>query len=214
MKVLSINTAQAQVMRVGKKDVTTGIYKMPQTGPVVVTELGLEGDTIVNKKFHGGEDQALYIYSGEDYAWWKQQLKMDIPPGMFGENLTITDFHSGELKIGDRLRIDNDVELEITAPRVPCSQFATKMNDSGFAKKFVAAKRPGAYARVISGGIISEGSQIRWFPTNADYATIEEVFVEWHKKAWSEEVAIKTLGSPVSKIARRLIEERTGYSSN
>jgi len=35
---------------------------------------------------------------------------------MFGKNLTITDFHSGNLRVGDRLRINKNILLEITAP--------------------------------------------------------------------------------------------------
>jgi len=210
MEILSINTASPQILQVGKKAVTTGIFKEPRQGAVYLGELGLEGDTIVNKIVHGGEDQAIYLYSAADYAWWIEQLGKDIPPGMFGENLTITDYHSGPLRIGDRLLINGQVVLEITAPRVPCVQFTTKMGDSTFAKKFVAAQRPGAYARVLVPGEVEVGNEIVWQPTDKDYATINEVFVEWHNKSWSEAVARKALNSPISKIARGIIQERSG----
>jgi MOSC domain-containing protein YiiM len=213
MKVLSINTASPDALLVGTKLVTTGIFKTPQPGSVYLGELGLEGDTIVNKKVHGGTDQAVYLYSSADYAWWSEQLGREIEPGMFGENLTITDFHPRTLRVGDRLLIDGKVLLEITAPRVPCAQFAAKMGDSAFGKKFVAAKRSGAYARVLTPGEIKSGSDIEWQPTNEDYASIEEIFVEWHKKSWDPEIAKKVLSSPVSKIARGIIEERTGLKT-
>ncbi|QQD18374.1 MOSC domain-containing protein [Spongiibacter nanhainus] len=212
MEILSINTASAETMQVGGKSVTTGIFKRPRQGAVTVGDLGLEGDTIVHKNVHGGEDQAIYLYSAADYAWWSQQLGKDIPPGMFGENLTITDFHSGDLTVGDRLLINDQVLLEITAPRVPCVQFATKMGDSAFGKKFVAARRPGAYARVLVPGDVAVGDKLEWQPTNEDYATLNEIFVQWHNKAWSEDAARKALNSPISKIARRIIQERSGVS--
>lgn len=210
MKVLSINTALPEKLQVGKKSVTTGIFKKPRKGSVLINELGLKGDTIVNKKVHGGVDQALYIYSAKDYAWWQEQLGRDLQPGMFGENLTITNYHDGDLRIGDRLLLANNVLLEISAPRVPCVQFTTKMGDSSFAKKFVAAQRPGAYARVLVPGEIEVGCDIEWQLTEENYATINEVFIEWHRKSWSESIAKKALSSPISMIARDIIEKRSG----
>ncbi len=212
MKILSINTASPQTLQVGKKMVTTGIFKEPRQGSVFLGELGLEGDTIVNRQVHGGEDQAVYLYSASDYAWWSDQLGKDIPPGMFGENLTITDYHDGTLRIGDRLLIDGRVLLEITAPRAPCAQLTNKMGDRTFARKFVAARRPGAYARVLAPGEVKVGHEISWLPTDKDHATIDEVFVEWHRKSWSETVARKALNSPISKIARRIIQEKSGLA--
>lgn len=210
MKVLSVNTASLEPLRVGAKTVKTGIFKKAREGTVLVSELGLEGDTIVNKKYHGGIDQAVYLYSAVDYAWWEEQLGRELEPGIFGENLTISDYHAGDLRIGDRLLVGGSVLLEISAPRVPCRHFAAKMGDSKFGKKFVAAIRPGAYARVLTPGEIAAGNDIEWQPTDQDYATINEVFVEWHKKSWSETMARKALSSPISIIARKLIEQRSG----
>jgi len=210
MKVLSVNTAAPQQLQVGDKSVTTGIFKIPRKGSVLINELGLQGDTIVNKKVHGGVDQAIYLYSAADYSWWEEELGRDLQPGMFGENLTITDYHNGPLRVGDRLLIGSDVLLEISAPRVPCVQFTTKMGDSSFAKQFVAAQRPGAYARVISPGEVEAGCDIVWQPTEKDYATIHEIFIEWHRGSWSEVIAKKALNSPISMIARGIIEQRSG----
>jgi len=68
MGILSINTAKPQSLLVGGKSVTTGIFKTPRNESVFIGELGLDGDTIVNTKVHGGEDQAIYLYSAADYA--------------------------------------------------------------------------------------------------------------------------------------------------
>ncbi len=210
MKLLSINTGCEQQLAVGNKLVKTGIFKQARSGPVAVNELGLEGDTIVNKKVHGGIDQAIYIYSAADYAWWEAKLGRELEPGTFGENLTISDYHGSDLRIGDRLLLGGSVLLEISAPRVPCVQFTTKMGDRSFAKKFVSAERPGAYARVLVSGIIESGLDIEWQPTDQNYATINEIFIEWHRKSWSQAIARKALSSPISMIARGIIEKRSG----
>lgn len=213
MQILSVNTARPKTLQVGQKTVTTGIFKEPRQDTVYLGESGLADDTIVNKTVHGGVDQAVYLYSAADYAWWAEQLGRELPPGLFGENLTVTGFHEGTLKVGDRVLINGQVLLEITAPRVPCAQFAAKMGDPAFGKKFVAAGRPGAYARVLVPGDIRVGDTLEWQPTPEDYISIHDIFVEWHRKGWSEPVVRKTLNSPVSRIARRIIEERSGLVS-
>ena len=114
-------------------------------------KLGLEGDTIVDSTVHGGLDQAIYIYSSEDYQWWSQQLGKPIAPGTFGENLTISGFNIDEFVVGDQLTLNN-VVLEISAPRTPCFKLAAAMNDPTFGKQFAKAARPGAYARVLREG--------------------------------------------------------------
>lgn len=212
MSVLSINASVGDDIAIGKKSVRTGIFKQPLSGSVEIGELGVAGDTIVNTEVHGGEDQAVYLYSAADYAWWSEQLGRPLPPGTFGENLTISDFHPGELRIGDRLTLGDTVVLEITAPRVPCAKFATKMGDPKFVKQFVAAAKPGAYARVITPGAIAAGAKISWQPTLQDFASISEVFQQWHQKSWDEATARKALNSPISKIARRIISERAGLA--
>lgn len=213
MKLLSVNIADAKTIQVGNHQVETGIFKQPVVGSISVGPMGLPGDTIVNKKVHGGEDQAIYIYSQADYDWWSDQLGTPLHPGAFGENLTITDFHEGELLVGDRLLIKGRVLLEITAPRVPCAQFSTKMGDKSFGKKFIEAARPGAYARVLQGGEIQVGDEISWQVTDQDFAGVKEIFIEWHRSSWSKDVAQRAINSPISNIAKAIIEKRSGLAS-
>lgn len=208
MQVVSVNIATKSRITAGNKEMETGIFKQPGDGPITIGELGLEGDCIVDTNVHGGADQAVYLYSMADYQWWSESLGREFEPGSFGENLTLSSFPEQPLRIGDRLRINGNVHLEITAPRVPCLKLAAKMNDSGFVKKFIAAVRPGAYARVLTGGTVSSGDSVSWEPTAEDYVQVNEVFVEWHKKDWSEALFKKALQSPISNISRRIIEQR------
>ena len=121
-----------------------------------VTTSGLIGDAVVNTKHHGGPDQAVYVYSDEDYDWWCSNLDRDLAPGTFGENLTLSSFGEGAVMIGDRWKIGT-VVLETTAPRIPCATLGAKMGDGGFRARFRAARRPGFYARVITPGEIRAG---------------------------------------------------------
>ena len=69
MKIVSINIAKpAEVTHAGRT-VETGIFKMPVSDTVTITKTGLMGDHIIDTSVHGGEDQAVYLYSLEDNEW-------------------------------------------------------------------------------------------------------------------------------------------------
>ena len=56
MKVTSINIGQERTQQ--RKDYleTTGIYKLPVSGPVAIKHMGIDGDAICDAKHHGGPD--------------------------------------------------------------------------------------------------------------------------------------------------------------
>lgn len=210
MQIVSINAADRREISAGGKTLETGIFKQPLQGPVAINRNGIDGDTIVDAVFHGGEDQALYLYSQEDYQWWSQKLGRALEPGCFGENLTLSAFPDQPLRVGDRLTIGDAVMLEITAPRVPCLKLASRMGIPTFGKQFVAAVRPGVYARVLQTGSIQAGDHVSWEPTREDYILVNDIFTEWHRKQWSPVLAKQALDSPISSIAREIIRERAG----
>lgn len=205
MQIISVNVAQPEIIDVGGKPVKTGIYKRPIEGRVQVSRLGLAGDSVVDESVHGGLDQAVYLYFTEDYDWWSGQLGKTLEPGTFGENLTVSGLAGRDLVIGDRLTI-NDIELEITAPRTPCFKLAKRMNDAAFPKAFVKAARPGAYARVLREGSLQAGDEITLQPTAEDFASVKEVFVEWHKKERSPALLKKALNSPIGRVHKKKLQ--------
>lgn len=141
MHVVSINIGKQEAIQIGDKAVTTGIFKSPVQGKVSINTDGLPGDVIGNTKHHGGKDQAVYLYSTEDYAWWATQLNREMAFGLFGENLTLSSFGNAPLKIGDCLRI-NTVLLEITFPRIPCNTLGARMGDADESKALYSSTAP------------------------------------------------------------------------
>ena len=206
MNITSINRGNKQTIKFNGEDVVTGIFKSPVENAVHVSHMGIDGDIIVDKRFHGGTDQAIYLYSSEDYAWWAKEVGDDLAPGTFGENLTTQGLDITELTIGDRLTI-GEVELEITAPRTPCFKLATRMDDPTFPKKFVNAARPGAYARVLKEGTIKTGDEIVLEKTNGKYANILDVFNIWHGKDTDPKLMQKILASPTAALHKQRIQE-------
>jgi MOSC domain-containing protein YiiM len=184
----------------------TGIFKFPTNEAVRVTKLGLEGDVIVSKKHHGGPDQAVYVYGVADYEWWSNELGREILPGTFGENLTISELESAQFNIGDYLHIE-EVTLQVTAARIPCGTFATRMNDPQWVKRFRSAERPGLYCRVIQEGFVKAGDPVSVERYTGETISILDMFREFYNKNKSEESLRRHLDAPIAIRARRAIEK-------
>lgn len=197
MQIISVNVGRAQLIETAKSTDTTGIYKIPVVAPVRVTSLGLAGDAVCDVKHHGGVDQAVYVYGEPDYAWWAQELGVELAPGTFGENLTISDLESALLSIGDRLHAD-EVILEVTAPRIPCATLAARMGDPQFVKRFRQAERPGVYCRVIREGAIHAGETVRHEPYAGQTVGVREMFRDFYDREWDEARLRRHLAAPIA----------------
>jgi MOSC domain-containing protein YiiM len=140
----------------------TAIDKRAVAGPVAVGELGLDGDRQCDTRHHGGPDRALYAYASEDAAWWAEELGRDVPPGLFGDNLTTSGLDVTGARIGERWRIGgpDGVLVEVRMPRTPCDNLSARMGDPTFHKRFAASRRVGAYLKVLRPGAIAAGDPI------------------------------------------------------
>jgi MOSC domain-containing protein YiiM len=143
----------------GRGPTRSAIDKRPVTGRVAVHRLGLDGDTQVNQKFHGGEGQALYAYAEEDAAHWSAELDRPLPAGRFGENLRTAGLDLTGAEIGERWRVGTTL-LEVTAPRTPCAKFQAYWGVPGLIKRFTAHGASGAYLRVLVPGEIGAGDRV------------------------------------------------------
>jgi MOSC domain-containing protein YiiM len=137
----------------------SGIDKRPVPGPVAVHPLGLDGDVQVNKKWHGGEGQAVYAYGQEDADWWAAELDRELPPGRFGENLRTAGVDLTGALLGERWRIGSAL-FEVTAPRVPCANFERFWGVPQLVRRFTARGATGAYLRVLEPGELAAGDDV------------------------------------------------------
>ncbi len=209
MKILSVNVSGPKPIERAGKSGQTGIFKESVQGQVKVGVLGLGGDTQVDSDNHGGKDQAVYLYSMDDYAWWSEQLGIMLEPGTFGENLTVSSLPE-PLYIGDRFAmgsgIGGTVILEVTAPRIPCSTLAARMNDLAFVKKFVKAARPGIYTRVIQPGSLQAGDEVKYIRGKYDVTVLEE-FHMFYQKVQAVEDIERLLAAPIAERSRKDYEK-------
>ena len=166
-RLLSVNIA-ANPHYTEAKGQPTGIGKLPVThavhvqapGPKGVGGSGVSGDAVCDRKNHGGDDQAVYAYAREDLDWWQGELGRELPPGMFGENLTTVGLDLTGALVGERWRVGERALLEAACPRIPCTVFAEKMGEAHWIKRFTERGATGAYLRVIEPGPIQAGDLV------------------------------------------------------
>lgn len=194
---------------IGPRQFLTGIFKEPLAGPVLLAREGLAGDAICDRKHHGGVDQAVYLYFRSDYDYWTEQLQVDLPPGSFGENLTIAGFDATDLCVGDRFAI-GDVVIEVTAQRTPCMTFALKMDDPHWVKRFFRAGRPGAYGRVLAPGPVEAGMAVTYQPYRGERIRVATLLALEASKDFDPDLIEKILSTPLSYRMREHYEERRG----
>ena len=159
-RVISVNVGAVRSVEHRGRTVTTGIFKEPVAGRVTARGVNVDGDDQADRVNHGGPDQALYAYAGEDIEWWSEQLGRPLESGTFGENLTTRGLDVTDAVVGERWRIGNAV-FEVSAPRIPCFKLGIRMGDGRFPQRFARAGRPGAYLRIIQPGDIGAGDEIR-----------------------------------------------------
>lgn len=205
MRLLSINLGKAELLQGGKDSYLTGIAKRSVEGPVRIVAEGVAGDVVCNPQYHGGPDQAVYIYGAPDYEWWEAGLGRSLAPGTFGENLTISDWESAGAAVGDRFSICG-VTLEVSSPRVPCATLSRHMGDSGFIKKFRHAERPGAYCRVLCGGEVRAGDEVFYERLPGESLGILELYRDAFSPAKDAATLRRHLAAPLA-IRLRLQKE-------
>ena len=160
-RLLSVNVGRPkQVSARSGRPVMSAIGKVPVEGRVRVHGVNLDGDDQADRRVHGGPDKAVYAYAHEDALWWAARLAREVPPGMFGENLTTEGLDVSGAVIGERWRIGDTVELQVCQPRLPCFKLGLRFGDPQMVKLFAQAGRPGAYLRILAEGEIQAGDQV------------------------------------------------------
>jgi MOSC domain-containing protein YiiM len=161
MKILSVNVGLPRKVTWQGKLVTTGIFKEPVQGRVMMRTLNLNGDQQADLTVHGGVSKAVYLYPSEHYGYWRAELPgMDLPWGMFGENLTTEGFLENTIYIGDRFRI-GETEVMVTEPRMPCYKLGIKFGRADIIKRFLASRHTGFYFAVTREGIVGAGDAVQ-----------------------------------------------------
>jgi len=214
MKLISVNVSLAKEVPYLGRTITTGIFKEPVTGRVMVRRLNIDGDDQADRRVHGvGFDMAIYVYSIEHYAFWAKELGREgFPFGQFGENLTVEGLSEDTVRVGDTFRVGGTL-LQVTQPRIPCYKFAMRMEEGqDFPARFQETGRMGFYCRVLEEGEIGAGDDIELVERDKGASTIAEFIrvylYESHEPASLKRVlASKELSEPWREYLEKMLKK-------
>ena len=141
-----------------------GVPKRRVTG-ATVSLFGLKGDRHRNRKFHGGPERAVCIYSLEMIRSLQREGH-PIDVGTVGENVTVTGLDWELVTPGAKLKLGEDVLLEVASFTSPCKTIKDSFIDGRFVR--ISQKvHPGwsrVYARVLTEGEIQFGDVVDLTP--------------------------------------------------
>ena len=175
MKLISVNVGLPRVVMSNGEPVSTGIFKEPVAGRVILRTLNLDGDRQADLSVHGGPSKAVYVYPSEHYEYWKHELpEMKLPWGMFGENFTSAGLFESELNIGDKFRVGSAVVM-VTEPRMPCYKLGIKFGRPDIVKRFLASERTGFYFAVLQESEVGVGDPIELIEGNKHSVQVSDI---------------------------------------
>jgi MOSC domain-containing protein YiiM len=142
-----------------------GLPKRAVSAPVLLDASGVAGDRHVYAG-HGGPDKAVLMMTAELIDGLLAR-GFPIYYGALGENLTVSGLDPHRWRAGQRYRVGDEVLIEMTTLRVPCSNLhvygpaiVAELYDAQCKAGDITSPHwahGGFYARVIRGGLLAAG---------------------------------------------------------
>jgi MOSC domain-containing protein YiiM/N-acetylglutamate synthase-like GNAT family acetyltransferase len=213
VKIRSVNVGTPQALEWRGRTLTSAIVKEPVSSPVRVEALGLDGDTQVDRRVHGGVDKAVYLYPSEHYAVWERELGRALSPGALGENLTSEGILEADLRVGDTVEVGTAL-LQVAEPRLPCVKLAARYQREDLPRVFKRVGLPGIYFRVLRPGVLGAGDGVRVVSRHPEDWSIARVFrlLTGGEPDPGVEARLAALG-PLGSGARDTFRRRTGVTA-
>jgi len=175
MRIISVNVGRPRLVVWNEQTVSTGIYKEPVAGRVVLRTLNLDGDQQADLTVHGGRSKAVYVYPTEHYSYWGDELPgTELPWGMFGENFSTEGLNESTINIGDRFGIGS-AQVMVTEPRMPCYKLGIKFGRSDILRRFLASGRTGFYFSVQREGEVEAGDEVELIQRDENNVTVADI---------------------------------------
>ncbi|MCH4551290.1 MULTISPECIES: MOSC domain-containing protein [Aestuariibaculum] len=176
MQIKSTNISIPKTVIWNDQPVQTGIYKHPTNTPIFLGKSDVKDDSVIDRKYHGGAFKACYLFSENQYAYWKSLYhNLNWDWGMFGENLTVSGFDETKIYVGDIYKVGSAV-IQVTEPREPCWKLGIKFGSQGIIKQFIKKGFPGTYVRVLEEGYVTKGDQFQLIEQASNSITVYQFF--------------------------------------
>jgi MOSC domain-containing protein YiiM len=176
MQIISTNLGKPTEVSWNDTLITTGIYKSPVNTPLLLEAESVSGDTIGDRKVHGGIYKACYLFSAEQYPYWKEKYPhLDWNWGMFGENLTVKGLDESQIRVGSIYRLGTAL-VQITQPREPCFKLGLKFGTQKILKQFIDHGWPGTYVRILEVGKVNSGDTMELVEESSNPLTTQQFY--------------------------------------
>ncbi|KAG9252033.1 pyruvate kinase-like protein [Emericellopsis atlantica] len=196
--------------------IMSGIDKKLCNRPMKIDEVGLEGDEH-DLTFHGGPDKAVLGYCSSHYPNWQEsypEAADKFVPGGFGENFVTAHMNERNVCIGDIISVGSEVMLQVSLPRSPCFKLNHRFSLKKFAPVTYETSRTGWYYRVIRGGMVQVGDDLRLVERKWPKWTIERIQEYLHRNTDNfemnqelsriEELGMEARGQFQNRVAKAL----------
>jgi len=202
MQVTSTNLSTPTTITWNGKTEQTGIYKTPSPTPIYLGKTDVRHDAVMDRKYHGGEFKACYLFSENQYEYWKNLYpNLDWNWGMFGENLTVNGLYENQIYVGDIYKV-GEALVQITQPREPCYKLGLKFGSQRVLKQFINHGFPGTYIRVLEEGLVKAGDRFKLIERPKASLTTAELFMLLFSKEKKQEhlkIALNQQALPKAK---------------
>lgn len=160
MNVISTNIGKKKEVDWKGKQVLTGIFKSPIVEPIFLGKHDVDKDDVIDRRFHGGIDKAVYAYNSDQYPFWKNKYpEINHDFGMLGENLSIEKLDENEIRIGSIYKLGQAL-VQVSQPRQPCFKLGIRFNNQSVLKEMIQSGYSGIYFRVLEEGFVQVGDSL------------------------------------------------------
>ena len=171
-----MNVGTPQTITWQGHEIKTAFRKSPVNGPVEFFGVNLVGDDQADRRVHGGDRKAVYVYPFEHYSFWCQELGLEkLPFGSFGENLTSSGWLERDACIGDCVRIGT-AEFVVVSPRKPCYKLEAAFQRPDMIRRFHRARLSGFYLGGRKPGRVAPGDSVELLSREHGAPSIAETY--------------------------------------
>ncbi len=196
MKVISTNIGNPTTITWKGKVEQTGIFKYPTSEALFLGKTDVLKDTVIDRKNHAGTNKACYLFSADQYPYWKKlytQLEWDW--GMFGENLTIAGLNEDEIRIGDIYKTGGAL-VQISQPREPCYKLGVRFGTQEILKQFIDRAFPGTYVRILQEGEVKTTDELLLVERSKNTLTVKQFYELLYVKKKDLEIVKLAINNP------------------
>lgn len=186
MQIISTNIGvPTRILWNGNAELT-GIFKYPVAEALFLGKTDVSKDTVIDRVHHAGINKACYLFSADQYAYWKALYpNLEWDWGMFGENLTVAGLDESQIRIGDIYRIGTAL-VQISQPREPCYKLGVRFGTQEILRQFIERNHPGTYVRILEEGTVQKGDGVELQQRSNNSLTVQQFYALLYAKEKSK----------------------------